>query len=263
MIVDPGKYKSMYAMMSDVVKTEGVTGFWRGNSINVMRIAPQGAIGFFAKDYFKAELAGPGNKPTPLQTLAASMMSGICCQTGVYPLDIIRTRITTTPDLYVGTKYDLYTGVADAWKTIVRDEGYRGLFKGLYPANMFAVPYYGTQFFCYDMLKVAYTSWGIEEGQPERKINPLVALPFGSIASMTACFVAFPFQMVWKRIQTQGIGGRPILYSGPWNCMVTVIKEEGVRGVYAGLRPNLVKLAPTGALTFMAVEVVRDAMGWR
>lgn len=61
--------------------------------------------------------------------------------------------------------------------------------------------------------------------------------------------------------------GRPILYKGPWHCLATVIKEEGflstTKGVYAGLPANLLKLAPTGALTFMAVEVVKDTMGWR
>lgn len=31
---------------------------------------------------------------------------------------------------------------------------YRAWFVGLIPANFFAVPYYGTQFFTYDMLKV-------------------------------------------------------------------------------------------------------------
>ena len=50
-----------------------------------------------------------------LQTLAASMASGIVCQTGVYPLDTIRTRMTTTPGLY--------TGVIDGWKKITAAEG--------------------------------------------------------------------------------------------------------------------------------------------
>ena len=49
MIVDPGRYPSISQFIRTVLKEEGVRGFWRGNSINVMRIAPQGAIAFFAK----------------------------------------------------------------------------------------------------------------------------------------------------------------------------------------------------------------------
>ena len=264
MIVDPGKYSGMFSCLKDILKEEGVRGYWRGNGINVMRIAPQGAIAFYAKAYFKQKLAGKGNKPSKGQIALSSMLSGICCQTLVYPLDIIRTRLTTAPGLYKGSWIDLQTGVADGFRTIIREEGPRALFKGLYPANVFAVPYYGSMFFVYDaVLASSYKTWGLKPGEKERKMNPFVAIPFGSISSMFACFVAFPFQMVWKRIQTQGVAGRPILYKGPVDCMIKVVKTEGTKGVYSGLRANLMKLAPTGALTFMAVETVKDVMGWR
>eukprot|EP00940_MAST-03C_sp_MAST-3C-sp2_P002145 g2145.t1 len=264
MIVDPGKYSGMVQCMKDIFKAEGVAGYWRGNSINVMRIAPQGAIAFYAKAFFKKKLAGEGNKPSKGDIAISSMLSGICCQTLVYPLDIIRTRLTTNPGIYVGSRWDLYTGVGDGFSKIIRQEGVRALFKGLYPANCFAVPYYGTMFFVYEgVLGSAYKTWGLKPGEKERAMNPFVAIPFGSVSSMIACFVAFPLQMVWKRIQVQGVGGRPILYKGPFDCMRKVIAEEGARGVYSGLRANLMKLAPTGALTFMGVEAVRDIMGWR
>ena len=108
----------------------------------------------------------------------------------------------------------------------------------------------------------SYSTFGMPEGE-KRSVHPLIGIPFGSIASCVACFVAFPLQMAWKRIQIQGVGGRPVLYKGPYDCLKTVIKKEGARGVYAGLQANLIKLAPTGGLTFMAVELVKDAMEWR
>eukprot|EP00656_Telonema_subtile_P029567 TRINITY_DN32678_c0_g1_i2.p1 TRINITY_DN32678_c0_g1~~TRINITY_DN32678_c0_g1_i2.p1 ORF type:complete len:333 (-),score=75.57 TRINITY_DN32678_c0_g1_i2:115-1113(-) len=254
MIIDPKKYQRFLPCISQIWKEEGVRGLWRGNNINVARIAPQGAIGFYTKDYFKALFAGPDGKASPLQTLGASMLSGIFCQTGVYPLDVIRTRMTTTPGLYTG----LFHGL----KTVMKEEGWKAMFKGLAPANAFAVPYYGAQFFTYDMLKEGYSTWGLPEGQ-QRAINPLIGIPFGSISSCVACCVAFPLQMAWKRIQVQGIGGRPVLYTGTLQCITEVVKSEGVRGVYSGLQANLIKLAPTGAITFMAVEAVKDVAGWR
>jgi solute carrier family 25 phosphate transporter 23/24/25/41 len=256
MIADPGRYPSMMACMTDIMKNEGIKGFWAGNTLNVGRIAPQMAIAFFAKDYFKTLYAGgEGKQPTALQTLAASMSSGIVCQTGVYPIDLVRTRIMTSP----GT----YTGIMDCLTQSIKTEGVFALYKGLLPANMFAVPYYGTQFFVYDMMKVQYSTFGKKEGEPPRPANPLIGIPLGAISSMTACFVAFPFQMAWKRLQVQGIGGRPVLYSGTFDCIKTVVAKEGVKGVYAGLIPNLIKLAPTGAISFMAVEAIKDYMGWR
>lgn len=255
MIADPGKHPSMVACMKDVMKNEGVAGLWAGNALNVGRIAPQMAIAFFAKDFFRSLYAGEGAKPTALQTLAASMSSGIVCQTSVYPIDLIRTRMMTSP----GT----YEGIADCFKRTVQEEGAAALYKGLLPANMFAVPYYGTQFFVYDTLKVKYATFGRKPYEPPRQANSLIGIPLGAISSMAACVVAFPFQMAWKRMQVQGVGGRPVVYSSTLDCIRTVAAKEGLKGVYAGVVPNLVKLAPTGAISFMAVEAIKDFMDWR
>ena len=183
------------------------------------------------------------------------MCSGICCQTGIYPIDLIRTRMMTSP----GT----YTGFVDCFQQTIQKEGVTALYKGLLPANIFAVPYYGTQFFVYDTLKVQYTTFGLSKDQPPRQPHPLLGIPLGAISSMVACTVAFPFQMTWKRLQVQGVGGRPILYNGSFDCLQKVITTEGVKGVYAGLIPNLIKLAPTGAISFLAVETIKDVMGWK
>lgn len=251
MIADPGRYSTMSSCLRDVWQHEGIRGLWRGNTLNVARIAPQGAIAFYAKDYFKKLFQGVNSRATPLQTLGASMASGICCQTAVYPLDVIRTRLTTTPHLY--------TGLLNGLKTIVAKEGSGALFKGLLAANFFAVPYYGTQFFSYDMMKQCYATAGMPAGE-QRAVSPLLGIPLGSVSACLACAVAFPLQMVWKRLQVQGTGGRPVLYRGICDCMIQVTRSEGMRGVYAGLPANLVKLAPTGALTFLCVEAVKDAM---
>lgn len=254
MIADAGKYPSMAACVRGIVANEGIAGLWAGTVLNVVRIGPQMGIAFFTKDYFKAAFAGEGNKPTALQTLAASMCSGVTCQTGIYPIDTIRTRMMTSP----GT----YTGFMDCLKTTLKNEGGGGLFKGLLPANMFAIPYYGTQFFVYDTLKLQYTTFRRPIGEP-RPAHPLLGIPLGAISSCAACAVAFPFQMAWKRMQVQGVGGRPILYKNSFDCLYKVASTEGLKGVYAGLPANLVKLAPTGAISFMAVEAIKDAFGWR
>jgi len=78
----------------------------------------QGGIAFGTKDGFKEFFAGgKGKKATPLQTLLASMTSGVFCQTLVYPLDTARTRITTSPGEY--------KGLVDCFQTMLRKEGLR------------------------------------------------------------------------------------------------------------------------------------------
>jgi len=111
------------------------------------------------------------------------------------------------------------------------------------------------------MLKETYLTYGMPDGL-SRVMSPWAALPMGAISGMTACTVAFPFQTAWKRLQTQGIGGRPVRYKGMVDVWQQIIAKEGMRGMYAGWVPNLIKLAPTGAITFLAVEQVKYYAGY-
>mmetsp|Transcript_16662 Transcript_16662/g.29891 ORF Transcript_16662/g.29891 Transcript_16662/m.29891 type:complete len:296 (+) Transcript_16662:132-1019(+) len=257
MIADPGKYSGMHECITTIWKTEGIRGLWRGNSINVYRIAPQSGIGFFCKDFYKVKFGqtplGRNGKPTVLSLAVSSATSGITMMTLTYPLDLVRTRMTTTPGVY--------KGMIDGFQQIAKKEGVLALFtKGLTAANMFAVPYYGTSFFALDMMKRYYATFGRRPGN-ERALNPLISLPMGAIANMMGCAVAFPFQTAWKRIQVQGLGGRPILYTGPLMCIRTIVRDEGFFGLFNGLRANLVKLIPTGAIQFGAVDQIKIWMG--
>ena len=52
-----------------------------------------------------------------------------------YPLDLVRTRLSAQ------TKGQYYTGIAHALRTIARDEGLLGLYRGL-GATLLQVPHY-------------------------------------------------------------------------------------------------------------------------
>ena len=100
MIVDGSKYASTWQCFRSIFEKEGLRGYWRGNTINMIRIIPQGAVAFVAKDFYKEKLGG--ENPSSLALAAASMASGMTCMTAIYPLDLVRGRVTTTPGAYRG-----------------------------------------------------------------------------------------------------------------------------------------------------------------
>ncbi|GJP46602.1 hypothetical protein CLOM_g5872, partial [Closterium sp. NIES-68] len=79
----------------------GVAAFFKGNGINVVKVAPESAIKFYAYELFKRALGsaadGAGSKAaeTPLTRLVAGVMAGAVAQTAVYPLDLVKTRLQT------------------------------------------------------------------------------------------------------------------------------------------------------------------------
>lgn len=57
-------------------------------------------------------------------------------------------------------------------------------------------------------------------------------LAAGMCSSSIAQFAAYPLALTRTRLQAQGIGGRPIKYSGMMDVLRKTVQNEGVRGLY-------------------------------
>jgi solute carrier family 25 phosphate transporter 23/24/25/41 len=250
MSVDGGKYKNSLDCFRQIYAQEGIKGFWRGNWLNVIRIAPQGAIAFASKDFFSNAI---GPQYGSFGLACASMLSGATCMQAVYPLDMIRGRITVTPNAYSHWT----TGLKEIYKN---EGGLYGWFKGSMHANAWAIVYYGVQFYVYDSLKNLYATVGLKEGEKNRKAGPMTGLAFGAISGSACVSAAYPLELVRRKLQVQGLGGRPIIYKGFADCVQQVYaKEGGVRGFFKGLPANMLKTPPSVAIVFATYEyLMRD-----
>lgn len=242
MIVDPLRYdNSSWKCFKSIYKNEGVTGYWRGAGINVIRIVPQGAVAFYAKDWWKQQIGG--SRPTTAQLALATCLSGMTCMTAIYPLDLVRGRLTTTPGLY--------KGLADGLVTITKEEGARALYKGLGPANTWAVPYYGAQFFTYDWLKRFFRDY---YGTKNEALPAHISLAAGALAGAAGTTAAFPFERIRRVLQTQGVGGRPREYATVMEAGMGIVRKEGVSALFSGLKANLIKSPIGAAICFLTYE---------
>lgn len=52
-----------------------------------------------------------------------------------------------------------------------------------------------------------------------------------------------------------GMGYR---YNSVWHAITLIISQEGVRGMYKGIVPNLLKVAPSMASSWLSFEITRD-----
>jgi solute carrier family 25 folate transporter 32 len=74
----------------------------------------------------------------------------------------------------------------------------------------------------------------------------------GSLAQAFASTATYPYQVVKARLQQGGPSADK--YRGTWDCTKRICAREGIRGLYKGLVPNLLKVLPTGALVFTIYE---------
>ena len=231
--------------INKLLKEEGIAGFWRGNVAACVRLGPQSAIKFYAYDELQ-KAVGKGKPFVGFQRTLYGSLSGVISQVLTYPLDVIRTRVTVYPGKY--------TGIFNCAMTMIKEEGPQSLFGGIIPTIMGVIPYEGAQFYAYGGLKNLYQT-KIAPGKP---VTPFVNCLLGASAGMFSQTFSYPFDVIRKRMMLKDDNGKP-LYNGMIDAFKTVVKQEGVGGLYRGVGLNLVKVVPFAALQFTIKEETHKA----
>jgi len=83
----------------------------------------------------------------------------------------------------------------------------------------------------------------------------------GFVSSTCAQIVSYPLGLVRQRLQAQGMtADRPVVFSSPWHCFSLTYSKAGVRGLYAGFLPTLLKATPAAAISYASYEATKDVL---
>ncbi|KAK2721465.1 calcium-binding mitochondrial carrier protein Aralar1-like isoform X2 [Artemia franciscana] len=84
----------------------------------------------------------------------------------------------------------------------------------------------------------------------------------GSIAGAVGATAVYPIDLVKTRMQNQRTGSyiSELMYKNSWDCCKKVIRHEGFFGLYRGLVPQLMGVAPEKAIKLTTNDLVRDKL---
>ena len=120
----------MLGMAQKVMREEGgVRALYRGLPATAFGVAPYVGINFASYEALRGVITPPG-KTTALRKLLCGALAGSISQTLTYPMDVLRRKMQVTGMSALGAKYD---GAFDALRSILRTEGVKGLYRGLWP----------------------------------------------------------------------------------------------------------------------------------
>lgn len=126
-------YLNLRFSVVDIARTEGFKGFFRGLGPAVGQVVPYMGLFFSAYELLRPPLADL-SLPFGSGDASAGIISGVLAKSGVFPLDLIRKRLQVqgpTRSRYAGGSIPIYKGVWATGRTIVSNEGFRGLYRGL------------------------------------------------------------------------------------------------------------------------------------
>ncbi|MCO5584101.1 hypothetical protein L7F22_038024 [Adiantum nelumboides] len=131
-------------------------------------------------------------------------------------------------------------GFFQTWGKLWREEGVGGLFRGNLPNLMRIVP---TKVVEYLVFK------GMEDSLKKNKkgdITEKECMLMGSIATISGTFISHPIDTVRTVLTTQVNGAQ----KGILQTTQAILNREGFLGLYKGIVPNLMRVAPYAAINF-------------
>ncbi|CAI5461123.1 unnamed protein product [Closterium sp. Yama58-4] len=278
---------TLWRAVQQVYGEGGVGSFFKGNGINVVKVAPESAIKFYAYELLKRAISPPAaagsggteqqSGETAVTRLVAGGMAGAVAQTAVYPLDLVKTRLQTYHLTYHRNPPPLAALTAE----ILQREGPGAMFRGLLPSILGMIPFAGIDLAAYETLRDAFTPW--IERRPEAA--PVLQLACGTVSATVAATLVFPLQVIRTRLQAHvsaphapssavgfaagaaapaaSLSGMGVAGRGPTMGEVTreLWQEGGVHAFFRGVVPNLLKVVPAASITYVTYEHMKKVLG--
>jgi len=229
--------KGPLQVVKDTVKTNGVSGLYRGLTCLLYFSVPKAADRFWAFETAKGFLQDDKGKMSTASNLTAGLTAGIVeAILVVTPMETIKVKLihdqlSPTPK-YRGFFHGVYS--------IAKQQGLSGCYKGLVPTILKQGTNQMIRFGVFYDLKRR-----IVGDDPSKKLTIVQSLVVGGIAGAASVFGNTPIDVVKTRMQ----GLESHKYKGVIDCIMQIIKNEGPTGLYKGTTARLGRVVLDVALT--------------
>ncbi|XP_034100839.1 congested-like trachea protein isoform X1 [Drosophila sulfurigaster albostrigata] len=200
----------------------------------------------------KIENAPAERKANPVKSFITGGFGGICNVLSGHPLDTIKVRLQTMPRPPPGEK-PMYTGTFDCAAKTIRQEGVRGLYRGMSAPLTGVAPIFAMCFAGYAVGK------RLQQRGEDAKLTYSQIFVAGSFSGLFSTFIMAPGERIKVLLQTQGTGPNgEKKYTGMIDCAKKLYKEGGLRSVFKGSCATMLRDLPANGLYFLVYEYIQD-----
>lgn len=237
----------------------GIRSLFAGNGLNAVKIMPESAIKFGSYEASKrafARLEGDAD-PKRLGSVSkflAGGVAGLISQAVVYPIDTLKFRMQceTVEGGLRGNRL-----IANTAMKMLSTSGVRAFYKGLPMGLVGVFPYAAIDLGTFEYLKRTLT-WrkarrrGCHED--DASLGSFATAGIGAVSGTLGASIVYPLNLLRTRLQAQGTAIHPATYTGILDVSRKTVSREGLRGLFRGLTPNLLKVVPAVSISYVVYE---------
>ncbi|VDO90953.1 unnamed protein product [Heligmosomoides polygyrus] len=245
----PHLYTNWVTCLKDTYRLDGIRGLYAGTVPALAANIAENAVLFTAYGYCQkvvSVVSGHNDVKTmtPLENASAGSLAAIFAATVLCPTELVKCRLQAARE--VGTPCTPFSVCRDMWK----ERGIRGFFIGMTPTLAREVPGYFCFFGAYETCRYLLA----KEGQHKDDIGLLKTAASGAVGGMALWAAIFPFDSIKSRMQVSG-GGENL-----FKALVQVSRTEGIRALYKGLLPTLIRTCLASGSLFVSYEESKKLM---
>jgi solute carrier family 25 aspartate/glutamate transporter 12/13 len=236
-------YKNSWDCFLKVVRGEGPRGLYRGIIPQLIGVAPEKAIKLTVNDLLRKLFSHPGGGVYfPLEVLAGGC-AGASQVIFTNPIEIVKIRLQVQGEA-------MKFGVAPkSTITILKELGFRGLYKGAAACLLRDIPFSAIYFPCYAKCK----EWLSDPVKGPSGLNLLTA---GAMAGIPAASLVTPADVIKTRLQVEARSGQQTYRNIP-HCAELIFKTEGFRAFWKGAGMRVFRSSPQFGVTLYSYEVLQ------
>jgi solute carrier family 25 carnitine/acylcarnitine transporter 20/29 len=193
------------------------------------------------------EPKGPSSGLLVFRRIVGGTVGGICQAACSHPFDTIKSRIQA----------GVATSVTECAQATLKNEGFRGFYKGVLPPMTICGFYNATLFSANQAARNLVRPADLPPGADMSL--PRIALA-GIMAGPACCAVVRPVEVVKVRLQLQTKDASKAEFTGVFDCVVKTVKREGVLSLYNGYSALLLSRTIGLPFYFGGYEMTKKAL---
>jgi len=255
--------KSVFEAVTHIIKTEGITGLYNGLNSSLMGIGVTNGFYYYfyeqtRESLLKRKPKGASQGLTTLESMLAGLIAGSATTILSNPIWVVQTtqavQTVQDPSLSGRTQPSSRTvkkaGIIETINHILRKGGIGAFWRGIGPALVLVINPI-IQYTIFEQLKnwlIARRSAKFGSPKVVAILTDLDYFVLGALSKLIATSATYPYIVIKSRLQS---GHESALrYKSSLDGMLTVLKEEGINGLYKGVGSKLVQSVLTAAILF-------------
>ncbi|KAH9854946.1 mitochondrial carrier [Lenzites betulinus] len=274
--------KTTYEAVLDIIKREGIVGLYSGLNSSLLGVAVTNGVYYYFYERSRSLIlkARTGSKGlSTLEAMLAGLISGsattiisnpiwvVQTTQAVYSMNQERSSLAVADGEGEPVVQPARPGIVQTLQYILRKDGITALWRGLGPALMLVMNPI-IQYTVFEQLKnflIKSRTAKLRAGGAKTAVALLSDWDYfflGALSKLVATSSTYPYIVVKNRLQAGQANAQK--YKSALDGILTIVKEEGIEGLYKGVGSKLTQSVLTAAILFAGqkriYEITKQAL---